>query len=145
MKNWDNHNGKKRKILGVYGFEKVPNGAMNRAFFVFKQMPDGSFSIIKDSSQDVPKRNLNHGEFYGWLERARKVCDEIESNQESHNPSSSLPPMPKVNARRPYDDDFPDGYLESLNCWYHNNEEAVEWFLENAERIRSILNQKPVS
>lgn len=52
----------------------------------------------------------------------------------------SILPMPKVNPRRPDDDDKPDGYLESLNDWYHNNEEAVEWFSENSEAIRSYLS-----
>ncbi len=42
--------------------------------------------------------------------------------------------MPPVNPRRPYYENQP-GYLESLNDWYANNEEAVEWFLENAEAV----------
>lgn len=54
---------------------------------------------------------------------------------------SKIPQMPKVNSRRPLDDDKPDGYLESVNDWYHNNEDAVEWFLENAELIRQKLNK----
>jgi hypothetical protein len=57
---------------------------------------------------------------------------------------SAIPPMPKVNPRRPYDDAKPDGYLESLNDWYHNNEEAVNWFLENAEAIRAVLPNKQI-
>lgn len=53
--------------------------------------------------------------------------------------NEQIPPMPIVNTRRPFDDDKPDGYLESLNDWYHNNEEAVEWFLTNAEAIRKAI------
>lgn len=47
--------------------------------------------------------------------------------------------MPAVEARLPFDDRQPDGYLESLNDWYHHNEEAVEWFLENADAIRALV------
>jgi len=50
------------------------------------------------------------------------------------------PPMPKVEPRRPFDDEKPNGYEESLNDWFLNNTEAVEWFLENAEVIRACLN-----
>lgn len=48
--------------------------------------------------------------------------------------------MPKVNPRRPYYDERPDGPLESLNDWYKSNTDAVEWFLENAEELRLILS-----
>jgi hypothetical protein len=44
----------------------------------------------------------------------------------------ALRAMPAVPARRPYDDDQPDGYLESLNDWSANCLAAVEWFLERA-------------
>ncbi len=47
--------------------------------------------------------------------------------------------MPKVNPRRPLIESMPCGYRESLNDWYKNNLEAVEWFLENAEAIRKKL------
>jgi hypothetical protein len=48
--------------------------------------------------------------------------------------------MPHVSPRRPYDEwTFGDGYLESLDDWYANNWEAVEWFLENADAIRSLI------
>lgn len=53
-----------------------------------------------------------------------------------------LPHMPKVVPQRPYEDDKPDGYLESLRDWAMNNEDAVRWFLENAETIRERLKQK---
>ena len=55
--------------------------------------------------------------------------------------------MPKVNPRRPADERYVTGYLESLNDWMKNNYEAVEWFLENAEEIRKnlTLNKKGVS
>lgn len=49
--------------------------------------------------------------------------------------------MPTVNPRRPADDRWPTGYLESLDDWYYNNLEAIEWFLENAEAIRKRLSQ----
>ena len=44
--------------------------------------------------------------------------------------------IPEVISRRPYDDDLPDGYLESDNDFIENNKEAVIWFLEN----RNLLN-----
>lgn len=48
--------------------------------------------------------------------------------------------MPHVSPRRPYDEGaFGDGYLESLDDWYANNRDAVEWFLENADAIRSLI------
>lgn len=55
------------------------------------------------------------------------------------NPIQAIDPMPRVNPRRPYNDDQPDGYLENLNDWYHNNEEAVQWFLENAETLKTLI------
>lgn len=50
--------------------------------------------------------------------------------------------MPNVTPRRPYWDDRPNGPLESLNDWYHNNTDAVEWFLENANEIRLLISKK---
>lgn len=47
--------------------------------------------------------------------------------------------MPKINPRRPFDDCKPNGYQESLNDWIKNNIDGVEWFLDNAETIREIL------
>lgn len=56
--------------------------------------------------------------------------------------NANIPPMPAVNPRRPWDDEEPEGYLESLNDWIANgNLEAVEWFLENSEAIRAMLEQ----
>ncbi len=52
-----------------------------------------------------------------------------------------VPPMPKVSHRRPYDDDEPDGYLESDDDWFRNNREAIVWFLENAGAIRRTLQK----
>jgi hypothetical protein len=46
--------------------------------------------------------------------------------------------MPPVNPRRPFDENLP-GYEESLQDWASNNDDAVEWFLENAEEIRALL------
>jgi hypothetical protein len=57
---------------------------------------------------------------------------------ESQKPNLSR--MPHVSPRRPYDEEtFGGGYLESLDDWYANNWEAVEWFLENADAIRSLI------
>ncbi len=50
-----------------------------------------------------------------------------------------LKQMPAVNARRPLDDDAPDGYLESDRDWIRNNEAAIIWLLEHAEVLRSSL------
>ena len=43
--------------------------------------------------------------------------------------------MPKVSPREPLDYDQPEGYQESLKDWINHNEDAVEWFLENASTI----------
>ena len=48
--------------------------------------------------------------------------------------------MPKITARRLFDDDKPDGYLESFREYTENNQEAVEWFLENHKQIQRIIN-----
>jgi hypothetical protein len=50
--------------------------------------------------------------------------------------------MPKVKPRRPYYDHRPNGPLVSLNDWYNENTDAVEWFLENAEEIRLLVAKK---
>jgi hypothetical protein len=50
-----------------------------------------------------------------------------------------LKQMPAVNARRPFEDDKPDGYLESDKDFIRNNEEAAVWLLEHAEEIRAAL------
>lgn len=55
---------------------------------------------------------------------------------------SKITPMPVVIPRQPYDSRYPKGYMESLNDWYHANEDAVEWFLENAVAIRKLLEGK---
>ena len=52
---------------------------------------------------------------------------------------SAIPPMPPVTARRPWDDDKPDGYLEGDCEWFENNRDACSWFLENADAIRALL------
>lgn len=43
--------------------------------------------------------------------------------------------MPKVSPRKLLDYDQPTGYQESLTDWINHNEDAVEWFLENAKTI----------
>jgi hypothetical protein len=47
--------------------------------------------------------------------------------------------MPPVDQRQPYDPDNLPGYDESLLCWFDRNQEAVEWFLENADEIRQHI------
>lgn len=53
-----------------------------------------------------------------------------------------LPPMPVVEARQPADDRFPRGYPESLDDWYRHNQDAVEWFLDNADKIRALVSHE---
>jgi hypothetical protein len=53
-----------------------------------------------------------------------------------------IPPMPKVQPQRLYEDDKPNGYLESFRDWAENNQDAVTWFLDNAEEINKILKGK---
>ncbi len=48
--------------------------------------------------------------------------------------------MPAVSPRRPFDNDKPNGYLESFRDYTDNNVEAVTWFLEHAAVIRARLN-----
>jgi hypothetical protein len=55
-----------------------------------------------------------------------------------------IPPMPNVKPRIPYVDESPDGYQESLTDWVDSNLEAVEWFCENADAIRQLINRKPI-
>lgn len=50
-----------------------------------------------------------------------------------------LKQMPAVKARRPFEDDQPDGYLESDDDLIRSNKEAAVWLLEHAEEIRSAL------
>lgn len=52
---------------------------------------------------------------------------------------AALPPMPFVKPRAYFLEDKSSPLLESLNDWCDANEEAVEWFLENAEQVRTAL------
>jgi len=55
----------------------------------------------------------------------------------------ALMDCPPIEPREPFDDARPDGYLESLNDWYHHNEDAVRWFLENMpKRSKPALKLK---
>lgn len=54
-----------------------------------------------------------------------------------------IPPMPKTEDRRPWDDDCPDGYLESDVDWARNNPEAITWLADNHEAIRAALTTTP--
>lgn len=51
-----------------------------------------------------------------------------------------MTPMPKVNSRRPYKN-LPCSQ-ESLSDWVRNNTNSVEWFLENAEELRILIEKK---
>ena len=51
-----------------------------------------------------------------------------------------LTKFPKVVSRQLFDDDKPNGYLESLNDWVDNNTEAVDWFSENHKELRKRWN-----
>ncbi len=48
--------------------------------------------------------------------------------------------MPKVFARRPYEDDKPGGYLEGFRDYVNNNAPAVEWFLEHHKQIAYLTS-----
>lgn len=50
--------------------------------------------------------------------------------------------VPKVQPRRPYIDDEPDGYQESDRDFCENNMDACVWFLENRDRIVAQLKTK---
>jgi hypothetical protein len=54
-----------------------------------------------------------------------------------------LKQMPTVTPRETYDaeDGALAGYDVSLREWVDDNQEAVEWFLENAEAIRKKLEE----
>jgi hypothetical protein len=43
--------------------------------------------------------------------------------------------LPEIEPRRPYDDEHPDGYLESDQAFLKNNNDAAVWFLENRNRL----------
>ncbi len=47
--------------------------------------------------------------------------------------------IPKVNLRRLYDAENPDGYEESDMEYLENNREAAVWFLDNRDAIASLI------
>lgn len=53
-----------------------------------------------------------------------------------------IPPMPPTDDREDFEED-PDhlgfGYLESNISWACRNNEAIEWLIENHQKIRHIL------
>jgi hypothetical protein len=49
-------------------------------------------------------------------------------------------PCPPIKARRLYEDDKPNGYLESDNDFFENNREAILWFLDNSESVIKFVN-----
>lgn len=50
--------------------------------------------------------------------------------------------IPRVQKRRPYIDEEPDGYLESDRDFMENNRDAVIWFLEHRDEIAKKLRGK---
>jgi hypothetical protein len=88
--NWDNHLGKKRKIYGVYSYERIPHAILHKAFFIFQTMPDGSFYIVKDYSQNKDGSNLTHDEFCEWLDKAREFCDKADQSQENQDYTGTI-------------------------------------------------------
>jgi hypothetical protein len=70
----------------------------------------------------------------GRLRRLSVVAEWVSSIEK-------MPSMPPVEPREPFDEEKPDGYLESLDDWIGHNQEAVEWFLENAEVIRKAFGK----
>ena len=52
-----------------------------------------------------------------------------------------LAQIPPTVERRPFDDDKPDGYMESDRDYIENNTEAAVWFLEHAATLREMGRQ----
>lgn len=53
--------------------------------------------------------------------------------------AAKVPAMPEMDDRQPWDDDEPDGYLESDLDWARRNPEALDWLISNRTAIRSAL------
>lgn len=49
--------------------------------------------------------------------------------------------MPRVKPRQPYEDDRPNGYMESDRDYMENNLDACVWFLDNHKAIRALLEE----
>ena len=49
--------------------------------------------------------------------------------------------IPKIIPRRPFEDEKPDGYLESDQDFVKNNFDACVWFLENHEKLVCQKNE----
>lgn len=49
--------------------------------------------------------------------------------------------IPRVQARRPYDDDRPSGYVEGDRDYMENNLDACVWFLDNHKAVRAALKE----
>jgi hypothetical protein len=74
----------------------------------------------------------------------REYRRELEETRAMSAKTKKIPPMPPVEPRDPLRsifDDGPTGYDESLRDWADHNWEAVEWFLENAEAIREMIDR----
>lgn len=51
----------------------------------------------------------------------------------------TLPPMPPTEDRQPWDDDKPNGYLETDLDWVERNGDALTWLIDNHKEIRAAL------
>lgn len=55
----------------------------------------------------------------------------------------TVPVMPEMVDRRPYDDEEPSGYFEGDDDWSGSNPGAVEWLADNHAAIRAALYTRP--
>ena len=56
--------------------------------------------------------------------------------------NSLLASFPEVEDRELWDNNEPDGYMESDSDFVIHNMEAAVWFLENAETIKKLLDKQ---
>lgn len=79
------------------------------------------------------------GRTHHMLCDAPMPTDDHQPNSTASSQPVAVPDgIPTVKPRRPYDDDHPDGYLESDRDFIENNREAVMWFLEHADELRAM-------
>jgi hypothetical protein len=108
-------------------------------------LPDQTVPQLGGSREDL--RNVLCGviEIFG-LEGAEKITTYALKHRginafDGRKIAEALPPMPETVDRRPFDDDEPDGYLESDTDWAQNNWEAVRWFADNHAAIRAAISR----
>ena len=127
---------KYQAVFDAYKTEfKRVNG---REVITLEEIPGSRGWCLLQTQGDMPKTKVRINVLKQATERFKVRSD---FKKEVVNNNDILSPMPAVNPRRPYDDEKPEGYLESLDDWIDNNKEAIEWFLENAEKIRAVLNK----